>query len=239
MSQTPTHNSDGQADTVTAEKSGFIKVWDPFVRIGHWVLVGGFLVCYLTEGEPEWLHEWSGYAVAVTVILRVIWGFIGPKYARFSDFVRSPVAALEYMKGAFSGSGKQRFIGHNPAGGLMAVAMLLSLGGATYSGMAMIAAEGEGPLASFMGPQAAIEMSVVAPALADDDEHERQEHGGVSGAGGERGGEGAGEQWEGIHEFFANLTLVLMILHIMGVVTSSLAHKENLVRSMIHGRKRA
>jgi cytochrome b len=212
-------------------RGGMIQVWDPIVRIGHWVLVAGFLICYLTEGEPEWLHVNAGYAVAITVVLRLAWGFIGPKHARFSDFVRSPGAALNYLKGVLGGAGK-RYIGHNPAGGLMAVALLASLGATTFTGMAMLAEEGEGPLASVMGPTA--QVAVVSPAFADDDEEgEYGEHGG----GREGGGEG-GEQWEEIHEVFANLTLALMILHILGVMMSSMAHRENLVRAMIDGRKR-
>jgi cytochrome b len=206
-----------------------IQVWDPVVRIGHWVLVAGFLTCYLTEGEPEWLHNNVGYLIAVTVILRLVWGFIGPKHARFTDFVRGPGAAIGYIKDEMGGSAK-RFIGHNPAGGLMALALLASLGATTFTGMAMLAQEGEGPLASVMGPTA--QVAVVSPALADEDEHEEhREHGGGHGE--------AGEQWEEVHEFFANLTLALMALHILGVVFSSLAHRENLVRAMIDGRKRA
>jgi cytochrome b len=209
-----------------------IQVWDPVVRIGHWVLVAGFLTCYLTEGEPEWLHVNAGYAVALVIILRVVWGFVGPGHARFSDFVRAPGEALTYVKGLLSGSAR-RFIGHNPAGGLMAVALLASLGATTYTGMAMLAQEGEGPLASVMGPTA--QVAVVSPALADDDEHEEhREHGGEAGGHSE-----AGEQWEEIHEVFANLTLALMALHILGVIASSTAHRENLVRAMIDGRKRA
>ncbi|MQX35213.1 cytochrome b/b6 domain-containing protein [Roseospira navarrensis] len=211
-----------------------VRVWDPVVRIGHWVLVAGFLICYLTEGEPEWLHNWSGYAVAAVVVLRIVWGVVGTKHARFSDFVRGPGAALEYLKGTVSGAGK-RYLGHNPAAGLMALALLTSIGITAFTGMAMIAEEGRGPLASFIGPQAAVEMQVVSPALADDDEHEYGEHG----EGGEGAGEGAGEQWEEIHELFANITLGLMVLHILGVLVSSMAHNENLVRAMIDGRKRA
>ncbi|KAA5603946.1 cytochrome B [Roseospira marina] len=205
-----------------------IEVWDPVVRLGHWVLVGGFLTAYLTEGEPEWLHTGAGYAVAATVGLRVVWGFIGPQHARFTDFVRAPRHALAYLSGLASGSAP-RFVGHNPAGGLMALALLASLGATAFTGMAMIAQEGEGPLAPFMGPAATASVAIVSPALADD--HEWSEH--RDG----RSGSETGEGWEEAHELFANLTLILMALHLFGVIASSLAHRENLVRAMIDGRK--
>lgn len=232
MSSTDHSTPSGTADPRNADRGDWIQVWDPVVRIGHWVLVAGFLTAYLTEGEPEWLHTWAGYAVAVTVILRVIWGFIGPQHARFGDFVRGPVAAWDYIKGIPTGTAK-RFIGHNPAGGLMAVAMLASLGATTYTGMAMLAQEGEGPLARFMGPAATAQVEVIGPAYADEDEYGAYGEGRARGEGGE-----AGEQWEELHEVLANLTLVLMLLHVTGVLVSSMAHNENLVRAMIDGRKR-
>jgi len=208
------------------QPSVMIQVWDPIIRISHWVLVAGFLTAYLTEGEPEWLHTSAGYAVAITVLGRVAWGFIGPERARFSDFVRGPGAAIAYIKGVLSGTAP-RFIGHNPAGGLMIVAMLASLAATTYTGMAMLAEDGRGPLA-------AVETSpaVVSTALADEYEHDRDAHG----AGGHSE---AAETWEEWHETFANLTLALMLLHVLGVVVSSTVHRENLVRAMIDGRKRA
>jgi cytochrome b len=232
---TPSSGPTVEHDPETPADGGMIKVWDPVVRIGHWVLVGGFAICYLTEGEPEWLHNNVGYLIAITVVLRLVWGFIGPKHARFTDFVRGPGAAIGYIKDEMGGSAK-RFIGHNPAGGLMAVALLASLGVTTYTGMAMLAEEGEGPLATFMGPGATAQVEFIGPALADDDEHEEYERdGGYEGGGHSQ----AGEQWEEIHEIFANVTLILMCLHILGVVFSSMAHRENLVRAMIDGRKRA
>ncbi len=197
-----------------------IKVWDPLVRLFHWTLVAAFTIAYLTEDDWQELHVWAGYTVAALLAFRLLWGFIGPKHARFSDFVFSPANIMAYLKDMLALRAK-RYIGHNPAGGAMVIALLLSLAATTLSGMQVYAVEENA------GPFAQIEMNIspVASAYADDDEHEGEGHkeGGV---------------WEEIHEFFANFTLFLVVLHIAGVIISSLAHNENLPRSMVTGKKR-
>ncbi|MEJ2378636.1 MAG: cytochrome B, partial [Pseudolabrys sp.] len=71
-----------------------VKVWDPFVRLFHWSLVGLFATAYLTGDEIEKVHIAAGYAIAGLLSLRILWGFVGPRHARFSVFVRSPREAL-------------------------------------------------------------------------------------------------------------------------------------------------
>ena len=200
-----------------------IRVWDPLVRIFHWSLVAAFTLAYITEDEWQSLHVWAGYIVAGLITFRLLWGFIGPQHARFSDFIFSPSVVMAYLKDMAALRAK-RHLGHNPAGGAMVLALLLSLAATTLSGMQVYAVE-EGA-----GPLAAIELnslSPVATAYADDDEH-----------GDEREGHKDGGIWEEIHEFFANFTLLLVVLHISGVVVSSLAHNENLPRAMVTGKKR-
>ncbi|SUZ34008.1 hypothetical protein ROE7235_03789 [Roseibaca ekhonensis] len=130
-----------------------MRVWDPLIRIGHWVLVAGFATAYLTEGEAAWLHTYAGYAIAGTVALRIVWGFIGPRRARFSDFVTGPGRVIRYLRDLVLGRAK-RHVGHSPAGGAMTVALLFALTLTALSGMATLAVEeGEGPLAGVISAQ--------------------------------------------------------------------------------------
>ncbi|WP_133179126.1 cytochrome b/b6 domain-containing protein [Shewanella decolorationis] len=126
-----------------------IKVWDPLIRIFHWSLVGFFTLAYLTEGEDEWMniHSYAGYSILTLLVFRLLWGVIGTHHARFINFVTRPSIAWAYLKELFTGKAKD-YIGHNPAGALMIVALILSIGFTGLSGMALYATDGQGPLAT-------------------------------------------------------------------------------------------
>lgn len=104
-----------------------IKVWDPLVRIGHWVLVLGIALAWLTKAGPgrAW-HEEVGYLAIAVVGVRIAWGWLGSPHARFGDFVRSPAVTLRYARDVLAGR-EQRHLGHNPLGGWMIVALLLAI----------------------------------------------------------------------------------------------------------------
>ncbi|MDR9394206.1 MAG: cytochrome b/b6 domain-containing protein [Roseovarius sp.] len=207
-----------------SDNKNMVRVWDPLVRIGHWVLVAAFATAYLTEGDPEWLHSYAGYAIAVTLGLRVLWGLVGPRSARFSDFVTGPARVFTYLRDLAAGRAT-RHLGHSPAGGAMTVALLVILALTTVSGMGTLAIEeGRGPLAWIVatGPQA-------STGTWDEDAGDHADH----------HEDESGEAWEEIHEAAANATLMLVLLHLGGVLWASLAHRENLVRAMVTGRKRA
>ncbi len=112
------------------------KVWDPFVRIFHWSLVGGFAFAFLTGDEWQSAHELAGYVIASLVGLRVVWGFIGTRHARFSDFVRPPRAVIGFI-GDTMHFRARRYLGHNPAGGAMVVALLLAIATICLTGWMM------------------------------------------------------------------------------------------------------
>jgi len=104
-----------------------VKVWDRFVRVAHWTLAACVVTAWLTGQwrleSTERLHEWSGYAVLAVIALRVAWGWIGPRYARFSQFVAGPSRTLGYANAVLRRL-EPRYIGHNPLGGWMIVALL-------------------------------------------------------------------------------------------------------------------
>jgi cytochrome b len=116
--------------------ASLVRVWDPFVRIFHWSLVSLFILAFATGDETEWLHLAAGYAIAVLILLRIIWGFVGPQHARFSDFVRTPREVTGYVRSAIR-LRAPRYLGHNPAGGAMIIALLAMLIGISATGFMM------------------------------------------------------------------------------------------------------
>jgi cytochrome b len=168
-----------------------IRVWDPVVRVFHWSLAGAFFAAYLLgDGGGAW-HQALGYAALGLVGFRLVWGFVGGRYARFANFMPSPAKFLGYVR-AMLARGEPRHLGHNPAGAAMIIALLVGIAVTSISGWMM-----------------------TTDALW-------------------------GVAWvQGTHEWAANLTLALVGLHVAGVIYVSWRHRENLVRAMLTGRKRA
>jgi cytochrome b len=132
---------------MNTEPSRDIQVWDPALRLFHWTLAASFLVAYVTEDDWKWLHVNAGYLIGILIVLRLGWGFVGPRHARFSDFVRAPREVLAYAKDALN-LRAPRYIGHNPAAGVMVVALLVSLTLTVLTGIALYGAtDFAGPLA--------------------------------------------------------------------------------------------
>ncbi len=182
------------------KSQALIKVWDLPLRIFHWLLVIGFFIAYLTEDDLLTIHVWAGYLVSGLLVFRLIWGFIGNDYARFSNFLCSPAKSIAYVKDLIALK-TQRYIGHNPAGAAMIVLLLISLLGTVITGFAVYGAD------QAAGPLAAI-------------------------------GSANEKMWEEVHEFFANFTLILVLVHVAGVAIESYIHRENLAKAMVHGFKK-
>ena len=92
-----------------------IKVWDPFVRTFHWSLATLFLAAYVTGDDAGRLHIAAGYGIALLIAVRVAWGFVGSRNARFGNFVRSPRTVVTYLRDVALFRAP-RYLGHNPAG---------------------------------------------------------------------------------------------------------------------------
>jgi len=181
-----------------------VRVWDPLVRRFHWALAISVLVAFLTEDEWLDLHVAAGYTVLALIGVRLVWGFIGTRYARWTNFLRGPRATLTYLADIRRGRAA-RFLGHNPAGAAMILALLLGLTVTVLSGLAVLGAgELSGPLAPYL------------QGLSSQSTHQLKE----------------------FHEVAANLTMLLVPLHLAGVALASWQHRENLVRAMIDGTKR-
>lgn len=121
-------------------KAKTIPVWDPFIRLFHWSLLGTFGLCYFTQEEEYETHLLAGYFVLGLVLARIIWGLIGSRHAHFRDFLYPPTRVIAYLRGFLSGQ-LERYIGHTPAGGMMIILLLTSMLVITLSGIALDGAE--------------------------------------------------------------------------------------------------
>jgi cytochrome b len=102
-----------------------VLVWDLPVRVFHWLMVLSFAGAYLTAESERWrlVHVTLGYTMVGLVGFRLVWGMVGSRYARFSNFVRGPAAIARYLRSLVS-SRPEHHIGHNPAGALAILALL-------------------------------------------------------------------------------------------------------------------
>jgi len=174
-----------------ARRSGHTRtltVWDPLVRVLHWAVAALVLTAFLSS-DAKHFHMAIGYAATALALLRIAWGFLGPRHARFRDFVHGPRAILDYLA-SLARLRAPRHLGHNPAGGAMIVALL---------GLIVLAG--------------------VSGWLSQTNAY-------------------FGVLWiEDVHAFAGNTIIFLAILHVSGVLFSSLLHGENLIRAMVTGRK--
>ena len=115
-----------------------IKVWDAPVRVFHWLMVLSFAGAYLSAESERWrlLHVTLGYTLGGLVAFRLVWGLVGTRYARFANFVRGPQAVLTYLRSLRKGQ-PQHHLGHNPAGAVAIVLLLLASVAVVGSGWAI------------------------------------------------------------------------------------------------------
>ncbi len=103
-----------------------VRVWDPFVRLFHWSVVGGCALNFTILDDGKLAHRWIGYGVLALLALRLVWGVIGSRHARFADFVPGPRDLIAYLGSLIRGR-EPRFLGHNPAAAVMVLALMALL----------------------------------------------------------------------------------------------------------------
>lgn len=177
-----------------------IKLWDLPTRVFHWSLVlcvaGSFTTGWIGGNAMDW-HGRFGIAVCGLLTFRVVWGFAGSTYARFSQFVRGPATIAAYLRGQWRG------VGHNPLGALSVLGMLAVL--AVQVGAGLFANDD----IAFNGPLYDLVSKETSDRLA------------------------------GLHHLNAWLVLILVALHLSAIAFYAHVKKDNLVRPMLTGRRKA
>lgn len=166
-----------------------ILVWDIPTRVFHWLQVLSFGAAYLTAFSERLrnYHVALGYILLGLLVFRLLWGFVGTRYARFRSFLFSPGEIVSYLLSMLKGKAAH-YLGHNPAGSVT-VWLLLSLG---------------------------MFISVTGVLALQDD---------------------SGDVVVDLHGLATDVMLGVIALHLLGVLTSSILHRENLVASMFTGLK--
>lgn len=167
-----------------------VRVWGLGVRALHWSLAATVIAAWVTrEGFGVW-HERLGEASLALVGVRLLMGFVSGSRARFAHFVRGPGTTWAYARQAWARR-EPRYLGHNPLGAWMILALLLAAALTGLTGWVFTTDR-------FWGD----------PLVAQ------------------------------LHEVCATALVSLAALHVLGVMVTSIRHRENLARAMVTGRKR-
>ena len=127
-------------DTDLTTNTATVKVWDWPVRVFHWTLAASVIGAFVTgESEDfERLHQTLGWVAAGLIAFRVVWGLVGTRYARFTEFVRPPKAVWAYVKSLRSDQ-PQHFVGHNPVGAVAVIVLMGLTALSVYTGWLALA----------------------------------------------------------------------------------------------------
>ena len=191
--------------------------WDPGVRLSHWLIAAAVIINGLISEPGGTIHIWIGWIAMAVLVIRLVWGVIGPREARFTAFLPDPRAAVSHLFSLVRGKPKE-YPSHNPAGTIMVYALWACLAAVIATGL--ILTDAKTPI-TIAKERAAVEQGDWS-VLAGNDE-------------GEEPAEDSGEIVKAIHETAANLMLILALVHVAGVAAESYALRRNLVRPMIKG----
>ncbi len=178
-------------ESVVAAPVETVRVWDPIVRLFHWTVAVCCLLAGFVFDDGKDVHQAIGWVAVAALAIRIVWGFVGSRHARFADFVPGPRRLFAYVREVLHGR-EPRHVGHNPAAAVMIVALMGLLAALGVTGWMMT-------LNAFFG-----------------------------------------ESWlEALHETLASALFTLVPIHVFAAIWESVRHRENLVLSMITGKKRA
>lgn len=195
------------------------SLWDPVVRLTHWGIAVSVLLNAMLDEGGSLLHVSVGWIVLALLVLRLVWGVLGPAEARFSAFPPNPVTALRHLRQLVAGR-VRHYPSHNPAGALMAYAFWATLAVVTASGLYLTG--GATPM-QVAAEKAAVASGDWSALIAEDDGESSEEDKSLR------------HTAEEVHEVAANLLLFLAALHVAGVIVESRAMRRNLVKPMLLG----
>lgn len=191
--------------------------WDPLVKITHWGVAAVVVANALIVGEGSIAHIYAGYTLAGLLVLRLVWGVVGTRPARFASFPPSPRRALAHIRDIRGGRHEQH-ASHNPLGALMAYGIWAVLSVIIASGIAMA------------GAPPTIDANMTARQIVSEEAHE-EEHG-------EHEEEDEAEEvFEEVHETAVNLLYVLIFLHVVGVAFETARSDRRTLTAMLPGGK--
>ena len=195
-------------------------LWDPVIRITHWGIAAAILLNALATEDGSVLHVSLGWMAMALLLLRLVWGVLGPREARFSAFPPNPMAAMAHLRQLIAGRVRE-YPSHNPAGALMAYAFWIALSAVILSGLVLTGGQTPMQVAADNAAVASGDWSALIAANGEEsDEADKSLR----------------HTAEEVHEVAANLLLILAALHVAGVFVEGRAMRRNLVAPMLLGR---
>ena len=181
---------DSIINSPNTSKTKQVKVWDILVRITHWTVAAGIIANLLFTEDGSDLHVYVGYTVVGLVVLRLLWGLVGTRYARFTNFFPTPTRLKAHLSTLSVRRVDEQHLGHNPLAAIMMLSLWAVIIGLGITGYLM-------------------QSEII----------------------------GNKDLLEEVHELLANSLYLLVPLHIIAAIAMSYWQRQNLIKSMITGKK--
>ena len=208
------------APTNSAASPTPLRTWDPLVKFSHWTIMTLVIINALLVEEGSGWHIWAGYALGALLVLRLLWGLVGPAEARFSAFPPSPARAIRHI-GEIRRGEHTAHRSHNPLGAMMVYALWACLAVIVASGVTMAGAPPADPRISEEEREHVSESASLTAATGASEEGEGDE---------DEEGESVAKE---VHEVAVNLLYVLIALHLLGVMFEAHRSGFGIVRAML------